>query len=314
MNVSFADRVYLSGGLRMERGAVDGRIAQLAALPMVGGAWVATEGPVSLKLRAAYGKGIRWPQALALEEQSAWPNMPTLRTELGPEEQAGIEAGFDLHVGRTLKLQDTRFDQTATGLIQRVAMPAGVFSRVSGQGGGGHGIVYALQNVGEIGNRGWELQASAGRGPLSVAGTLSLVDSRVHRLAEGYSGYLEAGDRMLAVPARTASLTAGCKASRWSASLTASRAADWVNYDRIALARAYAGVGAGEEPVGPQLRSYWQDYAGSTHLRATFMRELRGGFAVLLSGDNLLNVQVGEPDNITVVPGRTISLGVRAGF
>jgi hypothetical protein len=33
-----------------------------------------------------------------------------------------------------------------------------------------------------------------------------------------------------------------------------------------------------------------------------------------LRGENLLDQQLGEPDNITVLPGRTISVGVRAAF
>jgi iron complex outermembrane receptor protein len=33
-----------------------------------------------------------------------------------------------------------------------------------------------------------------------------------------------------------------------------------------------------------------------------------------LTGENLLNYQRGEPDTMTIVPGRTITLGVRARF
>jgi iron complex outermembrane receptor protein len=36
------------------------------------------------------------------------------------------------------------------------------------------------------------------------------------------------------------------------------------------------------------------------------------GLSLNVSGENLLNRQHGEPDNITVVPGRTISFGLRA--
>jgi hypothetical protein len=49
-------------------------------------------------------------------------------------------------------------------------------------------------------------------------------------------------------------------------------------------------------------------------LRATGSRELRPGFSAELSLDNLLNYQVGEPDNATVVPGRTIMTGLRLRF
>jgi hypothetical protein len=33
-----------------------------------------------------------------------------------------------------------------------------------------------------------------------------------------------------------------------------------------------------------------------------------------VDGENLLNEQRGEPDNITVLPGRTISAGLRVSF
>ncbi len=66
--------------------------------------------------------------------------------------------------------------------------------------------------------------------------------------------------------------------------------------------------------MGDALRAYWRAYDGVTHLRAAFTRDLTRGFTLTLVGDNLLDYQLGEPDNLTVLPGRTISLGVRASF
>jgi len=88
-----------------------------------------------------------------------------------------------------------------------------------------------------------------------------------------------------------------------------------VNYDRITLGEAVAtGVHSMHDFVGTHLRSYWMDYDGATRLRATAFREIARGFGVTLSGDNLLNRQTGEPDNATIVPGRTITVGLRAKF
>ena len=42
---------------------------------------------------------------------------------------------------------------------------------------------------------------------------------------------------MLAVPARTANLSASWSMSGWFTSVSATRAFDWVNYDRLALAQ-----------------------------------------------------------------------------
>jgi hypothetical protein len=46
--------------------------------------------------------------------------------------------------------------------------------------------------------------------------------------------------------------------------------------------------------------------AGITHLRATAAWSIGPRLALTLTGDNLLNQQTGEPDNVTVLPGRTI--------
>jgi hypothetical protein len=104
-------------------------------------------------------------------------------------------------------------------------------------------------------------------------------------------------------------------ANRWSASLTASRAFDYVNYDRIALARSLVDApGSTTSPLKENLRDYWQTYEGITHLDARFSRQLPSGLSFYLTGKNLLNQQVGEPDNLTVIPGRSLSLGVSASF
>ena len=38
------------------------------------------------------------------------------------------------------------------------------------------------------------------------------------------------------------------------------------------------------------------------------------GLSLVMTGDNLLGQQRGEPDNATVVPGRTITAGLKAKF
>src|SRR5206468_3410002 len=140
--------------------------------------------------------------------------------------------------GRMFALHLTRFDQYAYNLIQPVAIASSLTPYQND--GSSNRLMYTLQNVGEIANRGWELESSLMAGPLSLAGTLSLVDSRVRRLALGYTGDLQPGDRILGVPARSAGLTSSWTTRRWSASLTATRASDWLNYDGLDLATAVA--------------------------------------------------------------------------
>jgi iron complex outermembrane receptor protein len=278
---------------------------------------VGSRGDATLKLRGAYGKGIRPLHTAAREASWAGFRAQYADPGLAPEEQSGVEVGADLLLARGLALHLTRFDQLASGLIQRVPFeqgPSGVYA-MRRDSGVPRRIGYRLENVGEITNRGWEAQGSAELGPLSLQGAFSLVDSRVRRVAGGYTGELRPGDRMLEVPARTGSLTASWLGGGWAGSVTAYRAWDWINYDYLALARDSADAARpSHELVGAKLRAYWREYPGITHLRATAARDVRPGLSMVLSGDNLLGRQLGEPDNVTVLPGRTLTLGLRAEF
>ena len=321
-NVSWRDAGYLTGGLRVERNDILGS-SSVSVLPMIGAAVLHEYGPLTVKLRSAYGRGIR--QAANAARETAWfdPRGEAHRLSLSPEEQSGVEAGVDLFVGKSFGLQVTRFDQLASGLIQRVAytyagnprptrLPEDINQTEPVHPEDRH-IDYTFQNVGEITNRGWEVKSDVTLAALSLGGTYSTVDSRVRRVAKGYTGDLRVGDRMLEVPAKTGSLTAALNGASWTGSLTASRSWDWINYDAVALAGAFSNSTQTDAAlVGQQLRNYWLKYAGVTRLRASIGRNLFRGLAFTLSGENLLNRQHGEPDNITVVPGRTLSFGLKA--
>jgi outer membrane receptor protein involved in Fe transport len=302
------DRLHLTGGLRVERneGLIESRYT---ALPVLGAAWLTESGGVSLKLRAAYGSGTRPARTPMRDHAYGGSRFQNYEMELDPERQSGVEGGLDLAFGGHFTLQVTAYDQLASGLIQRVALPAD--SVVAGR----RHTPYVLQNVGQITNRGWEMQGTARLGRLMLEGAASGVDSRVRRVATGYGGEMRAGDRMLEVPAFTLSGTAAWTEGRWGASLTAYRAFDWINYDRLALARDFqADTRAPREMAGAQLRNYWRRYDGATRLNATATLQLPRGTTLVLTGENLLDRQQGEPDNLTVVPGRTLMLGLRAAF
>jgi iron complex outermembrane receptor protein len=319
VNTAFRNTFFLTAGLRLERDNALVGTTRVTTLPMLGGAVVRDHGDVTLKLRAAYGEAIRPVQGAIRELALGGRRSALVAYDLAPERQAGIEAGADLFVGRALALRVTRFDQTATDLIQSVAVPVRRPAVPGRAGPGGEyapaAIAYQLQNVGEIDNRGWEMQGSLDLGRLTLASTLSLVDSRVRMVGSGYTGDLRAGDRMLDVPARTASLSGSWAGAGWLGALTVTRADDWVGYDRLALAGALTSGGAAPRALaGDQLRSFWRSYGGVTRVSATFTRDVIRGLSLVLAGDNLLGQQRGEPDNVTVVPGRTITAGFRARF
>ena len=313
VNAGFRDRYFVSGGLRVERNTGVTGLGDVATLPMLGVSYIRSFGETTLKLRSAYGKGIRPPQTSSRSGTLLGLKESLYGSGLSPEQQSGIEAGADLFFGRALALHATRFDQRASGLIQPVSIQ---IAEAPGDSMPKYRrIAYQLQNVGEISNTGWELQSTYGNGPWSVGATFSQVDSRVRNLATHYTGDLRAGDRMLEVPARTFGINASFAKSQWSTSWNVSRASDWINYDRIALASAFSNNNTPlQDFVGWKLRSYWKNYSGVTRIggRANFL--IGRGMTFTVDGENLLDKQRGEPDNITVLPGRTVSAGLRLSF
>ena len=314
---SLRNALFVSSGARLEFISGPDDMDQAALLPMLGVSWVRELGTAAIKLRAAYGRGIRPVRTLA--RGATWMGGHSDETlgPLAPEEQKGLESGADLFVGRWLSLHATRFDQRVSGLVQPVVvltdtMPTDPDSREH--------VAYQLQDVGAIDNRGWELQANTRTGPLTLEGTISLVDSRVARSAKGYTGDLGQGDRMLEVPSRTFGVNAAWSGgSRFMVSTSLTRANDWVGYDRLALARALAlttqqGHTGDRAPVGEQLRAFWRFYGGVTHWNANTAYTLTPRMTLTFTADNLLGTQQGEPDNVTVLPGRTLTLGLRAAF
>jgi iron complex outermembrane receptor protein len=303
--------LFLSAGGRIEQNLGYTALGQLSVLPTVGAAFVREVGPASVKLRSAWGRAIRPPRAPSLTMGPA-VNRTTMAAGLEPEIQSGLESGVDLSIGQALSLSVVRFDQRASGLIQASTVTADLSPW---RQAGARRMVTALQNVGVIANRGWELSGTGRTGALALSGTLSLVSSRVARVAAGYLGDLRVGDRMLDVPAITAGVNATWTAAHWSASIGGTRAGDWIGYDRAAIARDLArGTRTPEQLTGAVLRRYWRAYDGVDRLRAALTRDLTQRLTLTFSGENLLNVQQGEPDNLTILPGRTIAAGLRAKF
>jgi len=318
-NAPWRDALFVTGGVRVEHNGGVQDAERFSMLPMIGAAYVRDVGGAAVKLRAAYGKGIRPTETTS--RATSWMGMrgSAETSDLSSEEQSGVEGGVDLLFARGVGLHVTRFDQIVSGLIQPVAVSTNGEPPPSGGGGrgpnDGRHIAYELQNVGEITNRGWEISGSArGRG-LSVSTALSFVDSRVRRLAPGYSGDLQPGDRMLEVPDRTVSVTTSYTRGPWFASVTGSRAFDWVNYDRVALATEFlSGTRPSRDPIGARLRSFWIEYPGVNRLRASLSYDVRRTLSLVMNAENVLDHQLGEPDNTTVLPGRTITAGLKAKF
>ena len=309
--LSLRDATFFTGGLRGERIVQPNGLTQYALLPLAGVALLQEFTRGTVKWRASYGRGIR---------ASHSPNRVTHEAKLqldspnlAPEEQSGVELGADLRVGNFLGLQITGFDQLVSGLVQQVPVRRPDGSRGPGSA---EDLWFQLQNVGQISNRGWESHVSLALGPVGLDGTATFVDSRVRQTLLSYSGDLRPGDRMLAVPARTLSGTASYSGQRgFHMSTTISRASDWINYDRLAIAKALIERSVDFYDIpGSKLREFWAKYPGATRLRSSLSVDAWRGMVVSVTGENLLGYQRGEPDTITIVPGRTVTVGVKARF
>ncbi len=311
VGASFRDALFATGGLRVERNTSPTGLGELAALPMLGMTAVGDVGPATIKLRSAYGKAIRPVQATAWSGLLVGLRGSRQDSDLKPEEQAGMEFGADAFIGRSVVLRATRFDQKASGLVQPVSLAFRTSASANAQR---VHTIYQLQNVGDVSNTGWEFQGSVENGPWSLGATFSLVDSRVEKLAPSYTGDLRPGDRMLEVPSRTIGLNGSFSQGRWFASSTLARASDWINYDRLAMFRATAGANGTVAIVGSELRSFWKSYEGVTRLGGRAGVGLMRGMTLTLDGENLLDQQRNEPDNITILPGRTLSAGLSIAF
>jgi iron complex outermembrane recepter protein len=294
IDMELLDRVIVGTGLRIERSGVTSARRQTITLPVAGASFDALHGAVDVTLRAAYGRGLSWPQILHPQD------LARLRQGLTPELQTGLEAGVDVGSGPA-RLQLTRFRQVSSDVMQYVPAHDGSVGSAS----------FTLQNVGGVVSAGWEVGVSGHHGALTAAATMTAIDSRVSFVADAYTGELDIGDRVLGVPGRTIGARVGWNGALWDAALSASRATDWINYDRAALA---ADADAGNAPAGRELRGYWLRYEGVTHVSASAARRIGSRAVVHLNTANLLDHRLGEPDNVTLVPGRTISAGIRISF
>lgn len=310
--VAWRDQWFVSAGVRVERTSGATPNTQHAVLPMLGVVHVRDVGGVVIKGRGAYGRGIR--PARTTMRTATWMGRPgrTALSTLDPESQQGTEFGVDLLVGNAGALHVTRFDQTASGLIQPVSGAV----RVTGANGRlQRAMSFSLQNVGAIDNRGWEVDGRVRTGAITLGASWSGVDSRVVRVASGYRGELRVGDRMLDVPSQVATVTAAWQRGRWMLATGATRAGNWVGYDRAAIATALSDTEAASRDLeGAQLRRYWTTYDAFTRWHASTSLRLRGEITLIVNGENLLNVQRGAPDNASVMAGRTLTVGVRTAF
>jgi iron complex outermembrane receptor protein len=285
--------VVLTGGIRADHNSSFGEQFRRAWSPMVGAVYTRDNAWGTLKLRAAYGKGIRPPPPSARLAIATLSYRQEANPWLEPEAQRGSEAGVEFYAQERLSLSITAFSQVASGLIQQVIV----------EKSGSRAIQY--QNVGTIGNRGVEMDGSVRIGKLTASASIGWVESRVRDLAPNYSGELVIGDRVPEVPLSSGSFALAGRLGSvdWVAGTT--YVGKWRGYD---WARFLAMESQG---TTPGLRPFLVDYRPLVRPYLGFIGAAGRAWSWFLRAENLLNVQHNERDNLQLVPGRRLTLGVR---
>jgi iron complex outermembrane receptor protein len=296
VKLEVANTFFVTAGLRGERNSNFGQDYGTAYAPMLGVAVTRDIGDATLKVRTAYGKGLRPPQPSMRRAIQTVGFRQLANPDLEPEAQRGSEAGLELYLGDRVNVSLTAYNQNAEGLIQQVVANPRANART---------IQY--QNVGRIHNTGLEIEGSARAGFLRGDLSFALTNSRVAALSPTYSGDLAVGDRVPEVPSSSglASLTA--EYARVRATFGASYIGPWTGYDWL----TYYGADLGTSASRPLLRNYWIRYPSLTKpyvgLAYIVGRSMEGYVRV----DNLTNVQRNERDDLQITSGRTATIGFR---
>lgn len=297
MKLDFAHAFFLTGGLRGDRNSTFGQSIGVSWSPMLGAAYVRDVGRATVKLRSAYGRGIRPPAPSARSAIATLNYQQLANPGLEPETQSGIEGGAELYLGDRASIAVTAYTQNADGLIQQVIVNRATMRAIQ------------YQNVGRISNKGVEIEGSAHAGALRGSVSFAVTDSRVRALSQTYSGDLRVGDRVPEVPASSGQASVSLSIGRGEATLGSSFIGRWRGYDWVQYLADEATTGTER----PDLRAYLRDYPSLTRpfvaVTQAFTRDLRWYARI----DNLTNDQHNVRDNLQVTAGRTVTLGLRIG-
>jgi outer membrane receptor protein involved in Fe transport len=201
--VAVWDAVFFTYGLRAEWNPNYGVDANPYIVPRYGMAVTRDLGPVTTKLRAAYGSSTRPPNAgetmgrLVVEMTNDAQDYPAgayfkfPSPGLVPEIQRGWEGGVETYLGARGSLSITRFNATVDNLIANAvvdsvdALPEVRLAR--GLRPWEHMIRQNQNlNMGSIRNTGWELRGSWILGSLTTDGTYSWTKSRIIGMTPKY--------------------------------------------------------------------------------------------------------------------------------
>ena len=296
LKVDLARSLFITGGIRGDWNSSFGEAlgARIFWSPMLGMAYTRDADFGTIKVRGAYGKGIRPPQPSARQSIATLKFRQIGNQAIEPETQSGFEGGVEWFAGDRATLSLTGYTQTAKGLIQQVILDRRTIQ---------------YQNVGQIANRGAEVEGQVRRGNLRANGSFSLTDSRVKALGRDYSGDLAVGDRVPEVPSSSGGLSVSWDVARTTFTLGGVYIGSWTGYDWS----RYVGDEAQQTEEISDLRSYWRQYEGIVRPYLSVNHVWKRDVEWFARVDNLTNVQRFERDNLQVTAGRAMMVGLRIG-
>jgi outer membrane receptor protein involved in Fe transport len=300
VQLGYRDAVFVTGGIRAEENSDFGDSLGLPVSPRIGLSYVQRLGSTTLKVRGAYGRAIRAPsptQKFAIETAT---DVTLANPQLGPERQAGWDAGVDLALAARGSLSATYYDQRAENLIQRVLLQSGP------------PVTFQWQNVGRVSNRGVEVEAAVNFGPVQLKGQYGYTRSRVEQLPASYTGDLRVGDQSFLTPKHTAGASLVI-VPRTGASISGglTYVGSWRFYDYLAYFKCLGQTGPCHNDTFALDRSYLISYPGLLKFNAGVSQRITPLVEAFASIENLTNNQAYEFYNFHPVMGRTTTLGMR---
>jgi outer membrane receptor protein involved in Fe transport len=298
LQVNVRDALFLTAGLRAEHNTEFGDSLGTQVSPRAGAAYIHNVGDVTLKVRGSYGEAIRPPSPGQKDARTYTTNIVLASPSLGPERQAGWDAGLDATIGGTATLGVTYYHQVARNLIDYVLVDGAAIPPV-----------YQYQNIGRFLNQGIELE-----GTLSLATAARLhaqyafTRSHAEALGAGYSGDLRLGEQNFDVPRSTAGLSVEVTAiPHTSVAFGATYVGDWVDYNFLAEFSCYGGTG----PCAATTRGYLMTYPAFTKVHLSVTRDITPVLSAFLSVDNLFNDTHHEFEDFSPILGRQSMIGLR---
>lgn len=302
--LGFANRFFLTAGVRGDHNDNFGSGYGSAMAPRVGASYADSAGGVGYKIRASYGVAIQPP--LPFQKSASLAAAPfsiqIANPNLGPERQRGFDGGVELYFGARASFAASYYNQRVDDMITTVIVSGPADTTEVDQN----------QNIGQVKNTGVELEGSVTVAPFAFSATYSRFNSTVRQVSGGAlgdgTGQYRPGDRLLVIPHSSGGFNTGLTLGRTQLHAGLTYIGSFRNYDRIALFDAVFGGGAA--PQAP--RAYIIDYPSVFKWNASVTETLPHGVSAFVRVDNLSNSYASEVDNITAVYGRLTVVGLRA--